>query len=140
MPLQILRSQFRTSHFRRDVFGCKRLLREGAAGQLKFPGSPGAGFLLGAEVHDYQQHLQVGHSTLKAHVAGFRFHVAEVAQFEGGKRAVRFQGFPDHAGIIANAAIGIKPRVIAGRYNGFAHGQKIQIGRASCRERVFLSV
>ena len=96
------------------------------AGQLEAAGGPCAGFLLGAEVHDDEQALQVEHGALETHVACFRFHVAEVAEFERGQRAVFFEGFPDYAGIVADATFGIEARVITRRDGGFAHGEKVR--------------
>ena len=122
MRLQILCGQLRASVVWRDASGGGCLLWECAAGQLKTTGGPCARFLLGAEVHDHQQALQLEHGALETHVACFRFHVAEVAEFERRERAVRFEGFPDHAGVVSNAALGIEARMIARLDGGFAHG------------------
>lgn len=126
MPLEILGSQFRASYSRFDDASRGGRLGKGATGQLKFSGSPSTRFLLGTAVNDNQQTLEIQHSAFETLVAGFGFHVAQMAKFERGERAMLGKGFPDDAGIIANAAVGIETRMVARLDGGFAHGQKIR--------------
>src|SRR5271170_5844386 len=39
---------------------------------------------------------------------------------------MRFEGFPDHAGIVSNAAVGVKTRVVTRSDGGVSHGQEIR--------------
>ncbi len=114
MPLQILGGQFRASLVWLNASGGGCLLWKCAAGKLEASGGPCARFLFGTEMDEDEQALQIKHGALEAHITCLRFHVAEVAELERGHRAVFLESFPDNSGVVANAAVGVKPSMIAG--------------------------
>ena len=67
---------------------CGDLFWKRATNEIEAIGGPRVGFLLGAGVGDDEERLEFAHGFLKALVARLSFHLAGVAEFEGGKRAV----------------------------------------------------